>query len=75
MSYSRYLRMATPIDTGSAAIPHQIRLTTHSSSVVVFPKVLSGMATTKLTIAKAAPLASHFSCWRRSPDERRQLST
>ena len=23
----------------------------------------------------AAPLASHLSCWRRSPDERRQLST
>ena len=23
----------------------------------------------------AAPLASHFSCWRRSPEERRQLST
>jgi hypothetical protein len=25
-------------------------------------------------MATAAPLASHFSCWRRSPDERRQLS-
>ena len=27
------------------------------------------------TARAAAPLISHFSCWRRSPDERRQLST
>jgi hypothetical protein len=27
------------------------------------------------TRAIAAPLASHFSCWRRSPVDRRQLST
>ena len=28
-----------------------------------------------LAIMMPAPLASHFNCWRRSPDERRQLST
>src|SRR5271165_3957422 len=27
------------------------------------------------TARTAAPLISHFSCWRRSPDERLQLST
>ncbi len=60
--------MATPMDIGSAAMPHRMRLSTHSL------EVLNMKARTRLTIAKAAPLASHFSCWRRSPDERRQLS-
>jgi Protein of unknown function (DUF1214) len=36
----------------------------------VVPEVLKGTAITRLTTATAAPLASHFSCWRRSPDER-----
>ena len=62
------------MDTGSAASPNQARLSNHSLTAVVVPEVLKATARTRLTMATAAPLASHFSCWRRSPDERRQLS-
>jgi hypothetical protein len=43
--------------------------------VVVVPVVENTVARTRLTTVTAAPLASHLSCWCRSPEERRQLST
>ena len=67
--------MATPIETGSAARPNQKMLSIHSSTVVVVPVVPNTNPRIRLAMATAAPLASHFSCWRRSPDERRQVST
>jgi hypothetical protein len=68
--------IATPIDTGSAARPNQSRLSTQSRSrVVVVPDGAKTTARITLTIVTAAPLASHFNCRRRSPEERRQLRT
>src|ERR1700730_10386647 len=61
ISYSRYFRIATPMLTGSAAKPNQAKGITETRTVH-----------TRLT---TAPLISHFSCWRRSPEDRRQFST
>ena len=66
ISYSRYFRMPTPIDTGSAATPNQARPITPSSTFGP-PEVLKIPARNRQMIVTAAPLASHFSCWRRSP--------
>jgi hypothetical protein len=73
ISYSRYFRMPTPIDTGSAATPNQARPMI-TSSVFGPPEVLKDAPRNRQMIVTAAPLASHFSCWRRSPLLRRQLS-
>ena len=73
MSYSRYFRIATPMDTGSAANPNQARLVTTCQAPAgnaEWELVRKALATTT-----TAPLASHFSCWRRSPEDRRQLRT
>ena len=59
--------------TGRAAKPNQARPPTRSSSVV--PDELTNVARNAQTTVTAAPLAIHFSCWRRLLDERRQLST
>ena len=73
MSYNRYFRIATPIDTGRAANPNQPRPVTICQAVAGDADwELARMA---LATTTAAPLASHFSCWRRSPEDRRQLST
>jgi hypothetical protein len=64
-----------PIDTGSAARPNQKTLSAHSWSVEAVSFVPNATARTTLTMVTTAPLASHFSCWRRSPEERRNLST
>jgi hypothetical protein len=74
ISYSRYLRIATPMQTGSAMMPIQMtspaaRSTGEGSS----PDVSRLM--TRDTVATVTPLASHLSCWRRSPDARRHAST
>ena len=66
MSYSRYFMIPTPIDTGSAAAPSIS--TTHSEELVAIEAMRN-------TPQAAAPLISHFSCCRRSPEDRRQLST
>src|SRR5580693_9437906 len=68
--------MATPMDTGSAARPNHARLPIHCTAVESEPDDDAKIAaSTRLPMLTAAPLASHLSCWRRSPDERRQLST
>ena len=54
--------------TGRAASP--IPRTSPATLVELIPNDTA--TTTKVT---AAPLASHFSCWRCSPEARRQLST
>ena len=56
-----------PIPTGSAAIPTKITCPTTLEP--------SGIDTANEMTVIAAPLASHFSCWPRSPMARRQLST
>src|SRR5580692_9911748 len=64
------------MDTGSAASPNHAKLSSHCATVAVEPDDDAEIAaSTRLTMLTAAPLASHLSCWRRSPDERRQLST
>ena len=39
------------------------------------PDELNDTAMMALAMVTTAPLASHLTCWRRSPAERRQLST
>ena len=63
-SYSRYYKMPRPMLNGSAVNP---RISTSQIAESV------AMAQIPETPHWAAPLASHFSCWRRSPSERRQL--
>ncbi len=63
MSYSRYFKIATPMAAGRAASP-----TSGTTEPIRTPSRIEKTVT-------AAPLASHFSCWRRSPPARRQLST
>ena len=61
------------MDTGSAAKPNQARLVTSCQAPAgnaEWELVRKALATTMM-----APLASHFSCWRRSPEDRRQLRT
>src|SRR5580704_19037211 len=77
MSYSRYFKIATPTDTGSAATPTN---TTSSTAVkagddVDLSSVPTRAVTATATMHTAALLISHLSCWRRSPDARRQAST
>ncbi len=62
-----------PMLTGSAANPNQARPPTDriSAEGVAWD---ANARTAQQTVA-AAPLASHLSCCRRSPEERRQLST
>jgi hypothetical protein len=67
-------KIATPMDTGSAATPIHARLLSTPQSVGPFPDELELPATNRQMMLTVAPLASHFSCWRRSPVARRQLS-
>ena len=67
ISYSRYFMIPTPMPAGRATTPTSSRFDT-----AVEPTTLPSGPTHKVT---AAPQASHFSCWRRSPVARRQLST
>src|SRR5207245_3995378 len=64
ISYSRYFRMPMPMPSGSAVNPRIS--TSHSAELVARPA--------RPAPQTAAPLISHFNCWRRSPDERRQLA-
>ena len=66
MSYSRYFRIPTPMDTGSAAKPRISYLPEREA-------LLPNEAMTEIP-QTAAPLVSHLSCWRRSPEDRRQLA-
>jgi len=65
MSYSRYFRIPTPMLTGSAKR--------------VIPRIhdrapgATELAPTPIPRVTAAPQASHFSCWRRSPPDLRQF--
>ncbi len=68
ISYKRYFSIPTPMPTGRAASP--IPRTSPATLVVLIPNDTATTAT-----VTPAPLASHFSCWRRSPEARRQLST
>jgi len=65
MSYNRYLRIPTPMLTGSAnrAMP---RIHDRKPGA-------TELAPTPIPRVTAAPQASHFSCWRRSPSDLRQL--
>ena len=67
MSYSRYFRIATPRHTGSAT-PTPTAIPAGSSAGTV-------LLMTKPATATVDPAISHFSCCRRSPPARRQLTT
>jgi hypothetical protein len=67
ISYSRYFRIPIPMPTGSARIANE----TISDTI----PVVNEPASRPRLIATTPPLSSHLSCWRRSPVERRQLST
>ena len=68
MSYSRYRKMTTPMLAGSAAIPAtSTSAITCQGSGVLFSTVLPAPQITQT----AAPLATHFSCWRRRSLARR----
>src|SRR5580704_5781455 len=70
ISYSRYFRIPTPIDTGSAATPNHAKPVSTPKSVgpllLLLPEP-AVPATIRQTTLTKAPLASHLSCWRRSP--------
>ena len=66
MSYNRYRRIAIPMDSGMAA--KASAPSSHSAELVVNVTTTAAPNTTP-------PLASHLSCWRRSPEDRRQLAT
>ena len=69
MSYSRYLKIATPMLTGSARTATMPRL---PAMCRIFDGLFdSGTPSAPPTTATADPPTSHFSCRRRSPDERR----
>ncbi len=69
MSYSRYFKMATPMLTGTANKAATIvTWPTTPQKPVAFP---SAIARTVPARPAANPPSSHFSCCRRSPDERR----
>src|SRR5579862_9736365 len=70
IAYSRYFSTATPTHTGRIASPSvpatcQYELESLEASALIIA------ATTSAT----APLYSHLSCWRRSPDDRRYFGT
>ena len=74
MSYSRYFPMATPIDTGQRRDAEPGHAADRAEQGRCAPWRAVRVARTRHTMLMAAPLASHFSCWRRSPVARRQLS-
>ena len=62
----------TPMHTGAAAKPS----TKTSPTACQMPCALdSGSAVNTVTKLTSVPLANHFSCCRRSPDDRRQETT
>ena len=69
MSYSRYFRMATPMLSGSASTA------TRATDPMMFRArsglLENGTASRPPVTAIADPPISHFSCSRRSPEERR----
>ena len=74
MSNSRYLSTATPTHSANATNPTRMQALTMG----VVPDAAPMPTTVPIaahTTSAAIPVASHFSCWRRSPDERRQLAT
>src|ERR1700683_4561589 len=76
MSYSRYFRIATPMDTGSAPMPTTTTLSTAWKAGDAEAARVPATATNAVAaMHTAAPLISHFSCCRRSPSARRQDST
>jgi hypothetical protein len=70
MSNSRYLSTATPTHSENASNP--ARKQAEPMGTVPRPDTVSIAAP---ATSAANPAISHFSCWRRSPDERRQLAT
>ena len=76
ISYSRYFRMPTPMLSGNAAIRTLAMLTTACAKAdgcvsSEEPKVMTAPLSKQIN----APDKSHFSCWRRSSEERRKLAT
>ena len=68
MSYNRNFRIPNPMLTGSASVPTPAAPSSTLSAPV---GLLSHTKPTAATMNTVAPLSSHFSCRRRSPDERR----
>ena len=69
MSNSRYLKMATPMLSGSASNPTVDDDARPRRAIPTADPTVRLIATQIPAIAD--PAISHFSCWRRSPDERR----
>jgi hypothetical protein len=69
MSYSRYLKMATPMLSGSARSPAVTITLTMCRKPDGLPDCVKLIA--RQTPLIADPASSHFNCSRRSPDERR----
>jgi hypothetical protein len=65
MSNSRYLSTATPTHSENTNNPARKKALPRAPGTVPIPKPAR---------AAANPAISHFSCWRRSPDERSQLA-
>ena len=69
MSYSRYLRIPTPMQIGKSTRPTK---TTFSTTLQTVPELLLPISVNTPEMTKlTAPLSSHFSCSRCSPAERR----
>ena len=68
MSYNRNFMIPNPMLTGSASVPTPAATSTTLSQPV---GLLSHTRPMPAAMKTVAPLSSHFSCRRRSPDERR----